>query len=120
MKLKAIGNKGKRIFNCKNPNPSVDNITAVEFWNLVEEAFIRRHNNTVDSRVFLITNRLKGDSGALLRKINENSTKLRPGKQKRSPISINFHNNIIDPQFKKDFLKNNRRNPKNTRTFNRM
>ena len=48
----SIGIEGRRILNCKNPHIMIDTLSTVNFWKIVEEAFIRPRNITF---VFLIT-----------------------------------------------------------------
>ena len=40
----------------------IDTITTVDFWKIVEEAFIRPRNITFDRYVFLITKQLWGET----------------------------------------------------------
>ena len=36
----SIEVEGRRILNCKNPHIMIDTLTTVDFWKIVEEAFI--------------------------------------------------------------------------------
>ena len=56
----SIGIEDRRIFNCKNPHIIIDTLTTVDFWKIVEEAFIRPGNITFDRHVFLIKKQLRG------------------------------------------------------------
>ena len=58
----SIGVEGRRILNCKNPHLMIDTLTTVDFWKIVEEAFIRSRNITFDRHVFLITKQLRGET----------------------------------------------------------
>ena len=40
----------------------IDTLTNVDFWKIVEEAFIRPRNITFDRHVFLITKRLREET----------------------------------------------------------
>ena len=62
----SIGVEGGRILNCKNPHIMIDTLSTVDFWKIVEEAFIRPRNITFDCHVFLIKKQLRGNSGTLL------------------------------------------------------
>ena len=56
----SIGMEGRRILNCKHPHIMIDTLATVNFWKIVEEAFIRPRNITFDRHVFLITKQLRG------------------------------------------------------------
>ena len=58
----SIGVEGRRILNCKNPHIMIDTLSTVDFWKIVEEAFIRPRNITFDHHVFLITKQLRGET----------------------------------------------------------
>ena len=55
----SIGIEGRRILNCKNPHIMIDTLATIDFWKIVEEAFIRPRNMTFDRHVFLITKQLR-------------------------------------------------------------
>ena len=64
----SIEMEGRRILNCKDPHITIDILTTVVFWKIVEEAFIRPRNLTFDRHVFLITKITSGrNSTTLLR-----------------------------------------------------
>ena len=58
----SIGIEGRRILNCKNAHIMIDTRITVDFWQIVEEAFIRPCNITFDRHVFLITKQLCGET----------------------------------------------------------
>ena len=58
----SIGIEGRRILNCKNPHIMIDTLATIDFWKIVEEAFIRPRNITFDRYVFLITKQLRGET----------------------------------------------------------
>ena len=58
----SIGIEGRRILNCKNPHIMIDTLATMDFWKIVEEAFIRPRNITFDRHVFLITKQLRGET----------------------------------------------------------
>ena len=55
----SIGVKGRRILNKKNPQIFVDTLSTAEFWKILEGAFIRPQNITLDKHVFHITKQLR-------------------------------------------------------------
>ena len=57
-----IGIEGRHILNCKNPHIMIDTLTTVDFWKIVEEAFIRPRNITFDRHVFLIAKQFRGET----------------------------------------------------------
>ena len=52
----SVGEEGCRFLNSKNCHIMIDTLTTAEFWNIVEEAFIRPRNITFGRHVFLIRN----------------------------------------------------------------
>ena len=56
----SIGIEGRRILNCKNTH--IDTLATIDFWKIVEEAFIRARNITFDRHVFLITKQIRGET----------------------------------------------------------
>ena len=48
----------RRILNCKNPHIMIDALRTADFWNIVEDAFIRPPNFAFDRHVFLFTKQL--------------------------------------------------------------
>ena len=52
----------RRILNCKNPHIMIDTLTTVDFWKIIEEAFIRPRNITFDRHVFLIAKQIGGET----------------------------------------------------------
>ena len=58
----SIGIEGRRILNCKNPHIMIDTLNTVDFWKIVEEAFIRPRNITFDRHVFLITQQFRAET----------------------------------------------------------
>ena len=58
----SIGVEGCRILNCKNSHIMINALTTVDFWKIVEEAFIRPRNINFDRHFFLITKQLRGEA----------------------------------------------------------
>ena len=58
----SIGVDGRRILNCKNPHIMIVTLYTLDFWKIVEEAFIRPRNMSFDRHVFLITKELRGET----------------------------------------------------------
>ena len=58
----SIRAEGSSILNCKNPHIMIDSLTTVDFWKIVEEAFIRPRKITFDRHVFVITKRFRGET----------------------------------------------------------
>ena len=58
----SIGVEGRCIPNCKNPHIMIYTLPTVDFWKIVEEAFILPRNITFDRHVFSITKQLRGET----------------------------------------------------------
>ena len=58
----SIQIEGPRILDCENPHIMIDTLTTVDFWKIVEEAFVRPRNINFDRHVFLITKQLRGET----------------------------------------------------------
>ena len=98
----SIGIEGRRILNCKNPHILIDTLTAVDFWKIVEEAFIRPRNITYDRHVFLITKQFRGETvehfyGKLKELAEDCDCENKEETLKRDV----FITNLIDPEIQK-------------------
>ena len=85
---------------------SIDTLSTAEFWKIVEKAFIRPRNITLNRHVFLITKQLRGETvehfyGKLI-KIAENSDF---ENKEETLIRDAFVTNLIRPEFQKEHLK---------------
>ena len=58
----SIGVEGRRILKSKDSHIMIDALATVDFWKIVEEAFIRTRNIAFDRHVFLITKQLRGET----------------------------------------------------------
>ena len=102
----SIGIEGNRIFNCKNPHTMIDTLATVDFWKIVEEAFIRPRNITFDRHVFLITKQTRGE------RVEHFYGKLRNWQKtvtlrtkEETLIRDVFITNLMDPEIQKELLK---------------
>ena len=57
----GIGVEGRMILNRKNPHIVIDTLSTAEFWENVENAFIKPRNIIFDRHVSLITDNFDGD-----------------------------------------------------------
>ena len=48
----SFGVEERQLFICKNPLYIIDELDAIEFWNLIPEAIIGPRKNTLDKRIF--------------------------------------------------------------------
>ena len=102
----SIGIEGCLILNCKIPHIMIDTLTAVDFWKIVEEAFIRPHNITFNRHVLLITKQLRGEtvkySYGKLKELVENC-----GFENKEETLIRevFITNLMDPEIQKELPK---------------
>ena len=102
----SIGIEGRRILNCKNPHIMIDTLSIVNFWKIVEEAFIRPRNITFDRHVFLITKQLRGETVEhFYGKLKELAENCDFENKEENLIRAVFITNLIDPEIQKDFLK---------------
>ena len=101
----SIGIEGRRILNCKNPHIMIDTLTTVDFWKIVEEAFIRPRNITFHRHVFLITKQLRGETvehfHGKLKELAENCD----FGNKEETLIRDVITNLIDPETQKELLK---------------
>ena len=71
----------------------IDTFATVDFWKIVEKAFIRSRNKTFDRHVFLITKKLRGETVehfyGKLKLLAEKYVRL--WKQGRDPDTRRFH-----------------------------
>ena len=102
----SIGVEGRLILNCRNPHTMIDTLTTVDFWKIVEEAFIRPRNIIFDRLVFLITKRLRGETVehfyGKLKELADNSDF---ENKEETLIRDVFIANLIDPEIQKELLK---------------
>ena len=102
----SIGIEGRRILNCRNPHIMIDTLTSGDFWNFVEEAFIRPRNITFDCHVFLITKQLRGETVehcyGKLKELAENCVF---ENKEETLIREVFITSLIDPEIQKELLK---------------
>ena len=102
----SIGVEGRRILNCMNPHIMIDTLTTVDFWKIVEEAFIRPRNINFDRHVFLIAKQLRGETVehfyGKLKELAENSDF---ENKEETLIRDVFISNLIDPDIQKELLK---------------
>ena len=102
----SIGIEGRRILNCKNPHIMIDTLTTVDFWKIVEEAFIRPRNITFDRHVFLSTKQLRGETVEhFFGKLKELAENCDFEKKEETLIRYVFITNLIDPEIQKELLK---------------
>ena len=100
----SIGLERGRILNCKNPHIMIDTLTTVDFWKIVEEAFIRPRNITFDRHVFLITKQLRGKTvGHLYGKLKEMAENCDFENKEETLIRDVFTTNLIDPEIQNEF-----------------
>ena len=102
----SIGIKKRRILNCKNPHILIDTLTTVDFWKIVEEAFIRPRNITFDRHVFLITKHLRGETvERFYGKLKELAENCDFENKEETLIRDVFITNLIDPKTQNELLK---------------
>ena len=102
----SIGIEGRRILNCKNPHIMIDTLSTVNFWKIVEEAFIRPCNITFDRHVFLITKQLRGETVEhFYGKLKELAENCDFENKEETLIRDVFITNLIDPEIQKELLK---------------
>ena len=102
----SIGVDGRRILNCKNPHTMIVTLTTVEFWKIVEEAFIRPRNLTFDLHLFLITKQLRGETvEQFYGKLKEMAENCDFENEEETLTRDVFISNQIDPELQKELLK---------------
>ena len=102
----SIGIEARRILNCKNPHIMIDTLTNVDFWKIVEEAFIRPRNITFDRHVFLITKQLRGETVEhFYGKLKELAENCDFENKEETLIRDVFITNLMDPEIQKELLK---------------
>ena len=57
----SLGTEGRRVFNSKNSNVNLDEISTRNLWDVLNKTFIRIHNITFDRYLFLTQKQQKGD-----------------------------------------------------------
>ena len=102
----SIGVEGRCILNCKNPHKMIDTLPTVNFWKIVDEAFIRPRNITFDRHVFLITKQLRGETvEQFYGKLKELAENCDFENKEETLIRDVFITNLIDPEIQKELLK---------------
>ena len=102
----SIGIEGRRILNYKNPHIMIDTLPTVDFWRIVEEAFIRPRNITFDRHVFLITKQLRGETVEhFYGKLKELAENRDFENKEETLIRDVFITNLMDPEIQKELLK---------------
>ena len=102
----SIGIEGRLILNCKNPHIMIDTLSTVNFWKIVEEAFIRPRNITFDRHVFLIIKQLRGETVEhFYGKLKELAENCVFENKEETLIRDVFTTNLIDPEIQKELLK---------------
>ena len=102
----SIGLEGSCILNCKNPHIMIDTLTTVDFWKIVEEAFIRPRNITFDRHVFLITKQLRGETVEhFYGKLKELAENCDFEKMKENLVCDVFITNLLDSEIQRELLK---------------
>ena len=102
----SIGIEGRRILNCKNPHILIDTLVTVDFWKIVEEAFIHPGNITFNRHVFLITKQLRGETVKhFYGKLKELAENCDFENKEETLIRDVFITNLMDPEIQKELLK---------------
>ena len=102
----SIGIEGRRILNCKNPHIMIDTLATVDFWKIVEEAFIRPRNITFDRHVFLITKQLRVETVEVFyEKLKEMAENCDFENKEETLIREVLITNLMDPENQKELLK---------------
>ena len=102
----SIGVKRRRILNCKNPHIMINTITTVDFWKIVEEAFIRPSNITFDRHVFLITKQLRGETVEhFYGKLKELADNCDFENKEETLLRDVFITKLLDSEIQKELLK---------------
>ena len=102
----SIGVEGRRILSCKNPHITIDTLPTVDFWKIMDEAFIRPRNITFDLHVFLITKQLRGETVEhFYGKPKELTENCDFENKEETLIRDVFITNLIDPEIHKQLLK---------------
>ena len=102
----SIGVEGRCILNCKNPDKMIDTLPTVDFWKIVDEAFIRPRNITFDRHVFLITKQLRGETvEQFYGKLKELAENCDFENKEETLIRDVFITNLIDPEIQEELLK---------------
>ena len=102
----SIGIEGRRILNCKNPHIMIDTLATIDFWKIVEEAFIRPRNITFDRHVFLIIKKLRGETVEHFHgKLKELAENCDFENKEETLIRDVFITNLIDSEIQKELLK---------------
>ena len=102
----SIGAEGRCILNYKNPHIIIVTLSGLDFWKIVEEAFIRPRNMTFDRHSFSITKQLRGETVehfyGTLKELAENCDF---ENKEETLIRDVFITNLMDPEIKKELLK---------------
>ena len=102
----SIGIEGRRILNCMKPHIMIDTLATVDFWKIVEEAFICPRNITFDRDIFLITKKLRGETVEhFYGKLKELAENCDFENKEETLIRDVFITNLMDPEIQKELLK---------------
>ena len=102
----SIRIEGRCILNYRNPHIMIDTLTTVDFWKIMEEAFIRRRNINFDRHIFLITKQLRVETVehfyGNLKELAENCDF---GNKQETLIRDVFITNVVDPEIQRELPK---------------
>ena len=102
----SIGEEGSRSLNCMNPHIMIDTLPTVDFWKIMEEAFIRPRNITFDRHVFSIMKQLRGETvEKFCGKLKELAVNCDFKNKVETLISDVFITNLMGPEIQKELLK---------------
>ena len=102
----SSGVEGRRILNCKNPHIMIDTLSIVDFWKIVEEAFIRPRNITFNRHVLLITKKLwRQTVEHFYGKLKELAENCDFENKEETLIRDVIITNLMDPEIQKELLK---------------
>ena len=101
-----VGIESRRILNCKNPHILINTLATVDFWKIVEEAFIRPRNIPFNRHVFFITKQLRRETVEhFYGKLKELAENCDFENRKETLIRDVFITNLMDPKIQKELLK---------------
>ena len=84
----------------------IDTLATVDFWKIVEEAFIRPRNITFDRHVFLVTKQFRGETVEhFYGKLKELAENCDFQNKEETLIRNVFITNLMDPEIQKELLK---------------
>ena len=84
----------------------IDTLATIDFWKIVEEAFIRPRNISFDRHVFLFTKQLRGETVEhFYGKLKERAENCDFENKEETLIRDVFITNLIDSEIQKELLK---------------